>query len=92
MLFDSKSRYAQLDSYEVKDHRGRTVKVLPVPDAPEETSIGIHLRLQGQRLDHLAQKYLDDPAGFWRICELNDVMHAEMLSEAQEIEIPGRTA
>lgn len=91
MLFDPKSRYAQLEAYEVKDHRGRTVKVLPVPDAPGETSIGIHLRLQGQRLDHLAQKYLDNPAGFWRICELNDAMQAEMLSEAQEIEIPGRT-
>lgn len=91
MLFDSKSRYAKLQSYQVKDHRGRTVKVLAVPDAPEETSIGIHLRLQGQRLDHLAHKYLDDPAGYWRICELNNVMQAEMLSEAEEVEIPGRT-
>jgi len=92
MLFDTKSRYLKLESYAVKDGRGRTVKVLPVPDAPDEGSIGVHLRLQGQRLDHLAQKYLDDPSGFWRICELNDVMQAEMLSEAEEIEIPGGTA
>lgn len=92
MIFDPKSRYAQLEPYAVKDRRGRTVKVLPVPNAPEQTSIGVHLKLQGQRLDHLAHNYLDDPAGFWRICELNDVMQAEMLSETEEIEIPGRTS
>jgi hypothetical protein len=53
--------------------------------------MGVHLRRQGQRLDHLAHRYLDDPTGFWRICELNDVMHAEMLSEALEIDIPERS-
>jgi hypothetical protein len=36
----------------------------------------------------LADKYLDDPAGYWRICELNEVMMAEMLTEAAEIGIP----
>jgi hypothetical protein len=49
---------------------------------------GYHLRRQGQRLDHMAFKYLKNAAGFWRICELNDVMQAEMLSEADEIAIP----
>ncbi len=90
MSFDQKSRYAKLEFYQVTDRRGRTVNVVPVPEAPNEVSIGTHLRKQGQRLDHLAQKYLDDPAGFWRICELNGVMLPETLSEASEIEIPGK--
>jgi hypothetical protein len=87
-MFDKKSRYANLDTYEVTDHRGRTVTVVPVPEAPEEEAIGYHLLKQGQRVDHLAKKYLDNPAGFWRISELNDVMLPETLTEAQEIAIP----
>lgn len=87
-MFDKKSRYANLDTYTVADHRGRKVIVVAVPDAPEEVFAGLHLMKQGQRIDHLAHKYLDDPAGFWRICELNDVMLPEALTEAQEIAIP----
>ena len=90
-MFDPKSRYAGKALYRVTDHRGRTVMVVPVPDAPGQTLLGYHILRQGQRLDHLAAKYLDDPAGFWRICEMNDVMMAEMLAEAQEIAIPEKT-
>jgi len=89
-MFDPKSRYANLKPYEVTDRRGRKVVVVPVPKEPGEVSAGIHLRREGQRLDHLAAKYLDDPAGFWRICELNNVMLPEALSEVQEIQIPRR--
>ena len=87
-MFDKKSRYANLETYTVTDHRNRKVTVVPVPDAPSESFLGQHLMKQGQRIDHLAHKYLDDPAGFWRICELNDVMLPESLTEAQEIAIP----
>jgi len=87
-MFDSKSRYGECETYTVRDHRGRTVAVVPVPEVPDQSLLGYHALRQGQRLDHLAQVYLDDPAGFWRICELNDVMLAEVLSEVQEIAIP----
>ena len=87
-MFDPKSRYAALKTYTVKDHRGRAVPVVPVPAPPDQTTLGIHVLRQGERLDHLAQKYLDNPAGFWRICELNEVMLAETLSEQREIAIP----
>jgi hypothetical protein len=87
-MFDPKSRYAKLQAYQVVDRRGRTVPVVPVPDAPAQSLLGIHLRKEGQRTDHLAYRYLDDPAGFWRICEMNDAMLPEALTEAREIEIP----
>lgn len=87
-MFDEKSRYRDLKPYRVTDRRGRTVPVVPVPPAPREVVLGYHVRRQGQRLDHLAYRYLDNPAGFWRICELNDVMLPEALSEAPEIAIP----
>ncbi len=88
MLFDPKSRYAKLEPYEVVDRRGRKVKVVPVPETPGQTALGTHLVRQGQRMDHLAKGYLDDAAGFWRICELNDVMLPDALAEQREIEIP----
>jgi hypothetical protein len=87
-MFEKGSRYENLKPYEVSDHRARKVMVIPVPERQKETSIGIHIMKQGQRLDHLAQKYLDDSAGYWRICELNDVMLPETLTEAKEIAIP----
>lgn len=87
-MFDSKSRYHQLRTYEVTDHRGRKVVVTPSAPASAEVELGTHLRAQGQRLDHLAAKYLNDPAGFWRICELNRVMWPDALAEAREVRIP----
>ena len=89
-MFDPKSRYDGLPTYTVKDHRGREVAVVPVVPAPSQTPRGVHLLRQGERVDHLAQKYLENPAGFWQICEMNDVMHAEALTEAREISIPSK--
>ena len=89
-MFDPKSRYFSLQTYTVKDHRGREVAVVPVPPPPVQTLLGIHVLRQGERLDHLAQKYLENALGFWRICEMNDVMFAESLTEAREISIPSK--
>ncbi len=90
MLFDEKSRYVKLSTYVVVDHRGRQVEVVPAPPKPEQSLLGIHVLKQGERLDHLATKYLSDPAGYWRIAERNNVMLTEALSEVNEIEIPGK--
>jgi hypothetical protein len=89
-MFDKKSRYAKLTAHKVKDRQGRTVSVVPVPEEPDQTLLGYHALREGQRLDHLAQKYLDDPAGFWRICELNNAMLPETLTEAPEVAIPDK--
>lgn len=87
-MFDPKSRYAALETYTVRDRRGREVTVVPVPPKPNQALLGIHLLRQGERLDLLAQNYLDNAAGFWRICEINEVMLAEALTEQREISIP----
>jgi hypothetical protein len=89
-MFDSFSRYVKLPTLAVADHRGRAVTVVPVPQAPNQNILGFHRRREGERLDHLAKKYLDDPVGFWKIAEANDVMLPESLSEAAEIAIPGK--
>lgn len=88
-VFDAKSRYAKNASlYEVTDHRGRTVIALTVPDPPVQTLLGEHLKREGQRLDHLANFYIKDPNGFWRIAELNDAMLPDALAEVDVLKIP----
>jgi hypothetical protein len=87
-MFDPKSRYASLVPYARMDHRGRLVAVVPVPLPPADMLLGVHVLREGERLDLLAFRYLDNPAGFWRICEFNGVMLAEALTERREISIP----
>jgi hypothetical protein len=87
-MFTDKSRYKGLPEYEVTDRKGRKVKVVPVPEGTRNAILGYHLLKQGQRLDHLAATYLNDPAGFWRIGQANEVMLPEALSETSEIAIP----
>jgi hypothetical protein len=87
-MFDPLSRYANLVTYTRHDHRGRLVMVVPVPPQPVDALLGIHVLRQGERIDHLAFRYLENPAGFWRICEINGVMLAEALTEQREISIP----
>jgi len=89
-MFDPKSRYAAAPTYQVTDRRGRTVTVVAAPAPKEQELRGYHLRRQGQRLDHLAQTYLADPAGYFHICDAAGAMLPEALSEAQEIPIPKR--
>lgn len=87
-FFDNKSRYKDQPVYQITDGRGRQVTVVMPPPPPEQTVRGYHVRRQGQRLDHLAYQYLRDPAGFWRICEMNAAILPEQLSDADEVAIP----
>jgi len=88
-IFDGESRYVKNASlYEVTDRRGRRVAALTVADKPVQTLLGEHLRREGQRLDHLANFYLQDPNGFWRIAELNDAILPDALAETDIVKIP----
>lgn len=90
-MFDTKSRYLNLSTYPVRTRSGRAIMIVPTPDPPAERLLGYHLRHQGERIDHLAAAYLGDAAGYWRICELADVMLPDALAEAREIPIPPKT-
>jgi len=90
-MFDDNSRYINATQYVMQDKRGRNVKIVFTPDAPNQTILGYHLLKQGQRIDHLTSRYLRNPAGFWRVAEANDAMTAEVLTERSEIAIPNKS-
>lgn len=87
-MFVRGSRYAAVAVYTVVDRRGRAVTVVAVGPVPQQTTLGVHHLIEGQRLDHLAHLYLRNATAFWRIAEENGVMLAESLSEASAIRIP----
>ncbi len=91
--FDRKSRYVKpaLEPYPVIDRRGREVKALPMVEPPRERSIGEYVKKQGQRLDHLANSFLADPYGYWRIAEVNNALVPDALEEVERLKIPGMT-
>lgn len=90
-LFDPKSRYAKAETYVTTDRRGRQVTALYPAGRPVQGALGDHARRDGQRLDHLANFYLLDPNGFWRLTEHNDVMLPDAIAEASIIRIPRRS-
>lgn len=88
-VFDKSSRYVKYASvYLATDRNGRLVQALTPAEIPPARELGEHLRRDGQRLDHLAAHYLNNPTGFWRIANINDAMSADVLSDARVIRIP----
>lgn len=91
-VFDPKSRYVKHSQVTTAtDRRGRELSCLTPAVVPLQTELGKHRLKQGQRLDHLANHYLNDPAGFWRVAELNDAMTAETALDTALVKIPSRT-
>lgn len=88
-VFDPKSRYVRHSSVTTAtDRRGRAVACVTPAVVPPQVELGKHRLKQGQRLDHLAGHYLNDPAGFWRIGEINDAMTAESALDGALAKIP----
>jgi hypothetical protein len=87
-LFIATSRYFGLEPLTIK-LQGRTYIYLPrrfVPLPSQFQLVDEHTVVQGERLDHIAAHYLGDPTLFWRLCDANNAMRPESLTEA-----PGKT-
>jgi hypothetical protein len=52
-----------------------------IPSGETMTTLVEHTVTQGDRLDNLAARYVGDPEQFWRICDANDVLRPEELTE-----------
>jgi hypothetical protein len=99
-VFEPTSRYFQVPTAEltIRDAAGelrvvRYVRRRFISGAPSNATLLSHAVVQGERLDHLAARYLGDPTQFWRICDANDVLRPEELVEEPgtrvDIPLPG---
>jgi hypothetical protein len=70
---------------------GREVTAV-VPPLPRSFTIaGQHPRLESERLDHLAYRYLGDATQFWVLCDAGNVMSPDALARRDRIAIPKRS-
>jgi hypothetical protein len=70
-MFFKNSRYRKLPNEVTVDSKGRRLLSKSLRSLPEVTGIFLHTIEDGDRLDHLANKYYNQPRKWWRICDAN---------------------
>ncbi len=85
-MFFKGSRYERVETDEYVDPKGRVILYKKVRFIPETKAQLGHRVRQGERLDHIAQRYYQDPERFWRISDANRATWPDDL-----IAEPGRT-
>lgn len=87
-MFDPTSRYFNLETATLTLADGRTVayvrrRFLPQGEAlPLLAEVAV---IQGERIDLVAYRTLGDPLAFWRLCDANNAMDPQELTQE-----PGR--
>ncbi len=92
-MFEPTSRYFALETAELELPEGRVVRYVRrrfIPSAAAATDLASHAVRQGERLDHLATRYLGDPTQFWRICDANGALRPAELTEepGRRVDVP----
>jgi hypothetical protein len=84
MLFPPTSRYHGIETATLETVDDKKVIYLKrrfVPSPERFELLQEHMVTQGERLDNITARYLDDPEQFWRICDANGAMRPEELEE-----------
>ena len=87
-MFSDRSRYRTVLTAQAVLRDGRTVTCVRCPARPVPPPLGYHKRNEEQRLDHLANVYLKDPARFWLLCDANECPSPHALGARNLIAIP----
>jgi len=87
-MFFPGSRYLNQPQYTVTLPNGTKVTAVALPLPTNPALLGYHARKQGQRLDLLANYFLNDATAFWRFCDANDAMVPDALAVQPMIGVP----
>lgn len=84
-LFGPTSRYFGVATLNYVTREGTTIvyierRFLPPPENFQ--LLQEHTVVEGERLDNIAAQYLGDPTLFWRLCDANNAMRPDELTEA----------
>ncbi len=83
-MFPITSRYYNTGTATLETIDGRTIVYLQrrfLPVSAKSVPLAQHLVAQGQRLDNITARYLTDPEQFWRVCDANNAMRPEELTD-----------
>jgi hypothetical protein len=86
-MFEPTSRYYGIETVKMTVSGDEGPRVISykrrriIPSGETMITLGEHTVTQGDRLDNLAARYVGDPEQFWRICDANDVLRPEELTE-----------
>jgi hypothetical protein len=82
--FPVNSRYNGMATRTLESPDGKTIIYLTrrfVPSPDRFALLQIHNVTQDERLDNIAAQFLGDPTAFWRLCDANNAMRPEELTE-----------
>ncbi len=83
--FPVTSRYYSIATAQLQTTGGRTITYLRRRFAPPAHRFDVlveHTVLSGDRLDNITAQYMNDPEQFWRICDANNAMQPEELTQS----------
>ncbi|MGH9945251.1 MAG: LysM domain-containing protein [Pyrinomonadaceae bacterium] len=83
-MFAINSRYYNTATGKIETADGRQIAYLRrrfVPPPERFALLLEHFVTEGERLDQIAAQYLGDPEQFWRICDANNAIRPEELTE-----------
>jgi hypothetical protein len=84
MMFPATSRYFSIEIAKLETADGTAVAYLRrrfLPGGPPATIIAEHVVVEGDRLDNITARYLGDSEQFWRVCDANNAMRPEELTD-----------
>ena len=82
--FPQNSRYYTTSTSTLTTSDGKTIVYLRrrfVPPADRLALLQEHTVTEGERLDNITAHYLGDPELFWRVCDANNAMRPDELTE-----------
>jgi hypothetical protein len=80
-MFTTHSRYASVADATYQAPAGRAVKYKTLRITPDTKSIQNHTVAQGDRLDLIAYQEYGDAEQFWCICDGNDALRPDDLTQ-----------
>lgn len=87
-MFDRTSRYYTIptSTMQMMDSDGtmrqvRYVQRRIIPSVDNSITVVEHVVMQGERLDNITALYLGDPLQFWQLCDANNVLRPNDLTD-----------
>ena len=88
-MFFPGSRYAAAGTYQATRTDGTAVTVTRIPLPAPRQVLGWHPRGEGDRLDLIAHRYLNNPTQAWMLCEASNCVVPDALAAHDLIAVPG---